>query len=104
MERVCAWRFQVLLFKANLSFTFGNSWRITSSRYMVSDPSVLLIEGITAVFWGPLCLYIAGRLYQINNNNGESASNQKFECFTHILILIVSIGQFYGDVLYFGSK
>lgn len=73
-------------FMANLWKEYAKS----DSRYMFSDPTVLMIEGITAVFWGPLSFYAAYLCYKNNQ-------------MRHLLQVLISFGQFYGDVLYYST-
>ena len=83
-------------FHSTISFLdspLANLWKEyakSDSRYMISDPTVLIIEGITAYLWGPLSFYTA------------------YLCFTnnpvrHIFQILISLGQLYGDVLYYST-
>ncbi|POR31607.1 3-beta-hydroxysteroid-Delta(8), Delta(7)-isomerase [Tolypocladium paradoxum] len=70
---------------------FGQLWKeysLSDSRYMTQDPFVVCMETVTAVFWGPLsfaCAYLIMTEHPLR----------------HPLQLIVSLGQLYGDVLYY---
>lgn len=70
---------------------FGQLWKeysLSDSRYMTQDPFVVCMETVTAVFWGPLsfaCAYLVVKEHPLR----------------HPLQLIVSLGQLYGDVLYY---
>nr|CAG8458623.1 7420_t:CDS:2 [Entrophospora candida] len=63
-------------------------YALSDSRYLTSDPFVVIMEGITSMFWGPLSFLTSIAIY----NNWPSR---------YILQLIVSLGQIYGDVLYY---
>ncbi|GJJ73842.1 cholestenol Delta-isomerase [Entomortierella parvispora] len=70
---------------------FGQIWKeysLSDSRYLSNDSFILIMENITAFAWGPLSFYTAWAMY--NNKPGR-----------HITQLIVSLGQFYGCVLYY---
>ncbi|KAG0567255.1 hypothetical protein M758_7G156400 [Ceratodon purpureus] len=60
------------------------------SRYVGRDPTVVVIEGITAVLAGPGCLLA---VYAI-------ATKPVYE---HTLQLVVSTAQLYGDIVYFAT-
>ncbi|WPH03564.1 3-beta-hydroxysteroid-delta(8),delta(7)-isomerase [Acrodontium crateriforme] len=69
----------------------GQMWKeyaFSDSRYLTQDSFVLCMESITAVFWGPGCLLAAYLTIR------RSPSR-------YGLRTIVSVGQFYGDVLYY---
>ncbi|KGO43074.1 Cytochrome P450 [Penicillium expansum] len=61
------------------------------SRYMTMEPFVLCMESITAFAWGPLCYFVSWMIV--------TASPHR-----HPTQLIVSMGQFYGDILYYGTS
>lgn len=63
-------------------------YALSDSRYMTSDSFVWLMESITAFVWGPMCFMIA---YMIYNDTPAR----------HLFQIIVSLGQLYGDVLYY---
>ncbi|KAL0944845.1 3-beta-hydroxysteroid-delta -isomerase [Colletotrichum truncatum] len=72
---------------------FGELWKEYSksdSRYLTQDSFLVPMETVTAVFWGPMSFMCA---YCIVNNHP----------LRHPLQMIISLGQFYGDVLYFGT-
>ena len=48
------------------------------------------MEAVTAIFWGPLCLVLAGFIVADHP-------------LRHSLQTIVSLGQLYGDVLYYAT-
>lgn len=73
---------------------FGQLWKeysLSDSRYLTQDAFVLCMETITAVFWGPGSFLTA---YLILVDHPARYSLQ----------LIVSLGQFYGDVLYYATS
>ncbi|GAB0134517.1 hypothetical protein EsDP_00002884 [Epichloe bromicola] len=70
---------------------FGQLWKeyaMSDSRYMTQDPFVVCMETVTAVLWGPLSWFIA---YAVVTDHP----------WRHPFQLIVSVGQLYGDVLYY---
>jgi len=73
---------------------FGQLWKeyaLSDSRYLTSDPFVLCMETITAAFWGPLSFLM---MYFIIKSH---------PC-RYPLQAIVSLGQVYGDVLYYATN
>lgn len=95
---------------------FGQLWKeyaMSDSRYLTSDPFVLCMETVTAVSresrnqvynircehsdtacqvcWGPLCFVVA---WYITTQNP----------LRYPLQAIVSLGQIYGDVLYYATS
>ncbi|KKY15818.1 putative ebp domain-containing protein [Diplodia seriata] len=72
---------------------FGQLWKeyaLSDSRYLTQDPFVLCMETITAVCWGPLSFVIA---HMITTQHP----------LRYPLQAIVSLGQLYGDVLYYAT-
>ncbi|KAH7322693.1 Emopamil-binding protein [Stachybotrys elegans] len=72
---------------------FGQLWKeysLSDSRYLTQDSFVVCMEAITALFWGPLSFYCA---YCILVDHPHR----------HPVQLIVSLGQLYGDVLYYAT-
>ncbi|KAK1990108.1 emopamil binding protein [Colletotrichum falcatum] len=72
---------------------FGQLWKeysLSDSRYLTQDPFVVCMETVTAVFWGPLSLACAWCVVARHP-------------LRHPLQLVVSLGQLYGDVLYFAT-
>ncbi|KAJ5387842.1 hypothetical protein N7509_010383 [Penicillium cosmopolitanum] len=72
----------------------GQMWKEyakADSRYMTMEPFVLCMETITAFAWGPLCYTIAWMIVS------ESPHR-------HPTQIIVSMGQFYGDILYYSTS
>jgi len=73
---------------------FGQLWKeysMSDSRYLTSDPFVLCMETITSVCWGPLSFLVA---YLITVGSP----------LRHPLQALVSLGQIYGDVLYYATS
>ncbi|KAL9115942.1 MAG: hypothetical protein Q9227_000310 [Pyrenula ochraceoflavens] len=73
---------------------FGQLWKeyaYSDSRYLTSDPFVLCMESITAICWGPLSYLTAHMI--------ASQSSFRFP-----IQAIVSLGQIYGDVLYYATS
>ncbi|OQE21039.1 hypothetical protein PENSTE_c012G08303 [Penicillium steckii] len=73
---------------------FGQAWKVYSlsdSRYQFDNAFVFCMETITAVFWGPLCITIAVMI--------TTRHPLRFP-----LQAIVSLGQLYSDVLYYGTS
>lgn len=73
---------------------FGQLWKEyakSDSRYLTQDPFVLCMESITAIFWGPLSFVVA---YMITVDHP----------LRHPLQIVVSLGQIYGDVLYYATS
>ncbi|KAF2792489.1 EBDP4, emopamil-binding protein [Melanomma pulvis-pyrius CBS 109.77] len=72
---------------------FGQLWKeysLSDSRYLTQDAFVLCMESITAIFWGPLSFLTAG-LIAVDHP------------LRYPLQIIVSLGQLYGDVLYYAT-
>ncbi|KAL2913438.1 hypothetical protein HK105_207050 [Polyrhizophydium stewartii] len=76
--------------ESNYMAELWKEYALSDSRYMTSDPSVVLIESITAYFWGPLSFVVC---YMILKNSPSR----------HLLQFLISFGQLYGDVLYYGT-
>lgn len=72
---------------------FGQLWKeyaLSDSRYLTSDPFVLCMESITAICWGPLSYFM---VYLIAVSHP----------LRYPLQAVVSLGQIYGDVLYYAT-
>ncbi|CAI7638804.1 unnamed protein product [Penicillium glandicola] len=72
----------------------GQMWKEyakADSRYMTMEPFVLCMESITAFAWGPLCYFIAWMIVADSPHR-------------HPTQMIVSMGQLYGDVLYYATS
>ncbi|GIC86039.1 EXPERA domain-containing protein [Aspergillus udagawae] len=73
---------------------FGQLWKeysLSDSRYLTSDAFLVPMEAVTAFCWGPLAFFIA---YCIAVNHPVR----------HALQLLISVGQVYGDVLYYTTS
>ncbi|KAH7363294.1 3-beta-hydroxysteroid-Delta(8),Delta(7)-isomerase [Plectosphaerella cucumerina] len=71
----------------------GQMWKeysLSDSRYLTGDTFVVCMETITAVFWGPLSILCASTIVS------ESP-------WRHPLQIVISLGQLYGDVLYYAT-
>lgn len=71
----------------------GQMWKeyaFSDSRYLTQNSFVLCMETVTAVCWGPGCLLLAA-LVSLRHP------------LRYPLQLVVSMGQFYGDVLYYAT-
>ncbi|KOS17470.1 3-beta-hydroxysteroid-Delta(8) [Escovopsis weberi] len=70
---------------------FGQLWKeyaLSDSRYLIQDPFMVCMESVTALLWGPLSFAL---VYMIVADHP----------LRHVFQLIVSVGQIYGDVLYY---
>ncbi|MCJ1255132.1 hypothetical protein MMC24_002948 [Lignoscripta atroalba] len=79
---------------AGMSDFFGQLWKeysLSDSRYLTSDPFVLCMETVTAFLWGPLSFIVA---WLITTQHP----------LRHPLQSLVSIGQIYGDILYYATS
>lgn len=68
----------------------GKEYSKADSRYATRDDFVISMEAVTAFIEGPGCLLIVWGLL-------------KAKPWRYTAVLLVSLGQFYGDVLYFGT-
>lgn len=66
-------------------------YAFSDSRYLTNDSFVLCMETVTAVFWGPGCL-IAAWMVMVRHP------------LRYPVQLVVSMGQVYGDVLYYSTS
>jgi cholestenol delta-isomerase len=72
---------------------FGQLWKeysLSDSRYLTRDAFVVCMETITAAFWGPLAFFSA---YAVVAEHPAR----------HAAQLVLSLGQLYGDVLYYAT-
>ncbi|KAK3063046.1 hypothetical protein LTR53_019083, partial [Teratosphaeriaceae sp. CCFEE 6253] len=72
----------------------GQMWKeyaFSDSRYLSNNSFVLCMETVTAAFWGPGCLAVAA-LIMLRHP------------LRYPIQMIVSMGQFYGDVLYYATS
>ncbi|GAM40370.1 cholestenol delta-isomerase [Talaromyces pinophilus] len=76
------------------SHLFAELWKeysLSDSRYLRSDAFLVSMESVTAICWGPLGFFIA---YCIAVQHPAR----------YILQTVISVGQLYGDVLYFATS
>ncbi|KAH8879791.1 3-beta-hydroxysteroid-Delta(8),Delta(7)-isomerase [Thozetella sp. PMI_491] len=79
---------------ASRSTVLAQLWKeysLSDSRYLTADAFVVCMETITAVFWGPLSFVCAWCIVADHP-------------LRHPLQSIISLGQLYGDVLYYGTS
>lgn len=72
----------------------GQLWKeyaFSDSRYLTRNTFVLCMETMTAVCWGPGCLAIAALVML------RHPARYPLQC-------VVSVGQFYGDALYYATS
>ncbi|KAL8901902.1 MAG: hypothetical protein Q9192_000321 [Flavoplaca navasiana] len=73
---------------------FGQLWKEyawSDSRYLTSDPFVLCMETVTAFCWGPLSFCVALMI------TFQHPLRHPFQA-------LVSLGQIYGDILYYATN
>ena len=75
---------------SHASLTAGREYSKADSRYASRDPFVVSMEAITAFVEGPLCFLAVWGLFRRSS-------------WRYTIIIIVSLGQLYGDVLYFAT-
>ncbi|KAF4450557.1 hypothetical protein F53441_6337 [Fusarium austroafricanum] len=78
---------------ANRQFLFAQLWKeysLSDSRYLTQDSFLVPMEAITAFLWGPMSFFCAWSIV-------------KEHPLRHPVQLIISVGQIYGDILYFGT-
>ncbi|KAK9856194.1 uncharacterized protein MYU51_000879 [Penicillium brevicompactum] len=71
----------------------GQLWKEyakSDSRYLTVEPFVLCMETITAFVWGPVC-YLTAWMIIVKSP------------YRHPTQMLVSMGQLYGDVLYYAT-
>lgn len=72
---------------------FGQLWKeysLSDIRYLTQDSFVVCMETVTAVCWGPLSFLCA--TWVISEHPAR-----------HPLQIIISLGQLYGDILYYAT-
>ncbi|XP_012887803.1 PREDICTED: 3-beta-hydroxysteroid-Delta(8),Delta(7)-isomerase [Dipodomys ordii] len=74
--------------KKHLPRCSGKEYSKGDSRYIICDNFIVCMETITASMWGPLSLWVV-------------IAFLRQQPVRYVLQLIVSLGQIYGDVLYF---
>ncbi|KAJ9631952.1 hypothetical protein H2203_000353 [Taxawa tesnikishii (nom. ined.)] len=78
----------------SLQTLFGQLWKeyaFSDSRYLTQNAFVLCMESITAICWGPGC-YIVALMIPFEHP------------LRHPLQIVVSLGQLYGDILYYATS
>ncbi|KAL4445423.1 hypothetical protein ABPG77_011248 [Micractinium sp. CCAP 211/92] len=71
----------------------SDTWKEYSkadSRYASRDSFIISMEAVTAFLWGPLCPLLVWGIFTAKP-------------WRYALMLVVSSGQIYGDVLYYGT-
>ncbi|CAA6668107.1 unnamed protein product [Spirodela intermedia] len=82
--------FSPRFYQNKTSFYLAEVWKEYSkgdSRYAARDPTIVTVEGITAVLEGPACLLAAGDCVE--------------RPYRHTIQLAVCLGQLYGCLVYF---
>lgn len=85
-----AYNFQTI---GGSSHIFGQLWKeysLSDSRYLTQDSFVTCMEAVTAIFWGPLsfvCVFMIATDHPLR----------------YPLQSVISLGQLYGDVLYYAT-
>lgn len=68
----------------------GKEYAKADSRYASRDSFIVSMEAITAFLWGPLCPLLVHAIFTAKP-------------WRYSLMIVVSAGQIYGDVLYYGT-
>ena len=68
----------------------GKEYSKADSRYASRDSFIIAMEAITAFLWGPLCPLLVHGIFAAKP-------------WRYTLMVVVSVGQLYGDVLYYGT-
>ncbi|KDD76356.1 emopamil binding protein [Helicosporidium sp. ATCC 50920] len=80
----------MLDFNRPLSCFLGREYAKADSRYATRDTFIIGMEAVTAFVWGPICLALV-----------HGILSRKIWRYT--MMIIVSLGQIYGDVLYYAT-
>ncbi|KAJ3188692.1 hypothetical protein HDU85_004406 [Gaertneriomyces sp. JEL0708] len=78
---------------AGQSHVLAELWKeyaYSDSRYMSGDPFIVVMESVTSALWGPFSFLVAYFMYI----DSPAAP---------ILSFLVSLGQLYGDILYYAT-
>ncbi|KAM0194171.1 hypothetical protein ACHAPI_007197 [Fusarium lateritium] len=78
---------------SNRSHLFAQLWKeyaLSDSRYLTQDSFLVPMEGVTAILWGPMSFFCAWAIVTEHP-------------LRHPIQLIISVGQIYGDILYFAT-
>ncbi|OJI98243.1 hypothetical protein ASPVEDRAFT_25140 [Aspergillus versicolor CBS 583.65] len=89
LEGYYASNFTTLQGSQHILAQLWKEYSLSDSRYLTSDGFMVIMESVTAWGWGPLSLVLA---YFIVTDNA----------FRHPLQIIISLGQLYGNILYYG--
>lgn len=89
LEGYYAYNFQDIGAHQHILGQLWKEYSLSDSRYLTRDAFVFCMETVTAVFWGPLSFALAVFITL------ESP-------FRHVLQTVISLGQLYGNVLYYG--
>lgn len=68
----------------------GKEYTKADSRYASRDSFVIAMETVTAFLWGPLCPFAVYGIFYAKP-------------WRYILMIVISVGQIYGDVLYYAT-
>ncbi|KAL8416110.1 hypothetical protein RB596_006603 [Gaeumannomyces avenae] len=90
LEGYYALNFRDIASQSAVPAQLWKEYSLSDSRYLLRDPFMVPMEGVTAFVWGPLSAVLA--LLVVTGHP-----------LRHPLQLLVSTGQFYGDVLYYGN-
>lgn len=90
-EGYYAYNYATLGTKQTLIGQMWKEYAFSDSRYLTQDSFVLCMETVTAVCWGPGCFIVAA-LVMLRSP------------FRYPLQMLVSMGQFYGDALYYATS
>lgn len=90
-EGYYAFNFATLGAKQTLLGQLWKEYAFSDSRYLTQNSFVLCMETVTAVCWGPGCLAVAAMI-MIRHP------------FRYPVQMVVSTGQFYGDILYYATS
>ncbi|KXL43813.1 hypothetical protein M433DRAFT_58733 [Acidomyces richmondensis BFW] len=90
-EGYYAYNYATLGAKQTLIGQMWKEYAFSDSRYLTQNSFVLCMETVTAVCWGPGCFIVAA-LVMLRSP------------FRYPLQLVVSMGQFYGDALYYATS
>ncbi|KAL5343577.1 3-beta-hydroxysteroid-Delta(8),Delta(7)-isomerase [Aspergillus crustosus] len=90
LEGYYALNFATLAGEQTLLAQLWKEYSMSDSRYLTSNSFVMCMETITAVCWGPLSFLLVGLIITENP-------------YRHPLQIIISLGQLYGDVLYYST-
>ncbi|RHZ65685.1 EXPERA domain-containing protein [Aspergillus thermomutatus] len=91
LEGSYAYSFRTMGSRTDLLGQLWKEYSLSDSRYLSPDAFVLCMETITAVCWGPLSLITAVCIVRDH-------------VLRHPLQIVVSLGQLYGDVLYYATS